>query len=142
MTSQEKETPHQEWPENFSPEIKRVLNKTKEFLANQYELKTEVNEEGVAFHLGNFSRGPAQLCLYPQDEDYVSVRLFVQQPNEETVLFESKKAQGRVIGGGESVLFDPKHGKSQSALLVDQHSIIIVLSSQISRIKGVRIRKN
>ena len=44
MARQEKETSSPAWPENFSPEIQRVLDKTQALLAKQWQIETEVDE--------------------------------------------------------------------------------------------------
>jgi hypothetical protein len=130
MGKQEKETPSSEWPENFSPEMKGVLNRTQRFLTNQYEIRTEVNEFGVAFNLLGFSQGMAKLCILPQKEDSVIVKFLVYESNQESIHFESSQTRARIIGGGETVIFETE---GKRALLVDQDSIVILTNPRLSR---------
>jgi len=106
MARQEKETSSPAWPENFSPEIQRVLDKTQALLAKQWQIETEVDENGVAFNLKDFTKGPAKLCIFPKGKAMASFRLQISEPNRQNLLFESQDVRCRIIDKGKIVFFE------------------------------------
>jgi hypothetical protein len=107
MARQEKEKiPSPVWPENFSPEIKRVLDKTHVLLTKRWLIETEVCEYGVAFNLKDFTQGMAKLSIFPKGKEMASVRLQISKSNRQNLLFESQEVRCRIINKGKTVFFE------------------------------------
>ncbi|MCJ7793132.1 MAG: hypothetical protein MUP45_04095 [Candidatus Marinimicrobia bacterium] len=122
MARSEQETPRTEWPENFSPEIRRVLNQIQKHLAGRYEM--EVAEHGVVFRLKNLR----QLRVFPMKENIASVELSGHNTGRFNHSLYLNEAKASIVGKRKTVFFE---SESQETLIITPDFIITVTSTDL-----------